>query len=150
MDSNQQQEPVFNIGISRGGDGVLRFKFASKLLPSICESLAEGKKKTVQLGDKSFEVWDCQEDLLALAEECGLVSGDSLLSYKSGKIESISMIPLCSVKLASTEGLVIEPSYPYSATSLDAYAKALKSLVRTVVAAVAPVEISVKLLMKGK
>lgn len=144
--------PVYDIGISRGKDGVLRCKFRSKLLPQICASLAENKKKSVTLGEKTYEIWDCEEDLVALAEECGVqqTTDGQLLNYRNGKIESLSLVPLCAVKLGEADGLVLEPSYPYSATSLDAYAKLLKDMVRTVLAAVAPVEISVKLLMKSK
>lgn len=140
---------VFGIDIKRGTDGVLRCKFASKLLAGICESLAERKKKTVSLGDKNYEIWDCEDDLLSFADEMGVGKADEgLLTYRNGKIEGISMVPLCAVALGESAGLTIEPAYPYSALALNAYAKAVQGVVRSALASVAPVEISVKLMVK--
>ena len=155
MEANQNtnqdilnERSVYAININRGKDGVLTCAFRSPAVSRLCQALSGGKTTTITLDDVTHTVWDCRDDLLSIAQEEGLEEADRLLNYTDGRVKGLSLIPLCSTSLG--EGITITPTFPHSATSLDAYAKALRGLVRTVFAAMAPVEISVKLVTKGK
>lgn len=147
-EKTDKPKSVYDIKINRGKDGLLRCSFFSPALAKIACALANGKKGTLTVGERTIETWDCAEDLIGLAEEVSLEQSAELLDYADGKIKGINLAPLCAVCLGTGDGLVIEPTFPHSAASLDAYAKALRSFVRTVLAAVAPVEISVRLVTK--